>query len=139
MRFLPMRFLPMRFLVLLGLLVPALASAQAPAAGAASTAEVADYVDVMPEIVGGLGALLDRVEYPEEAEKARLEGEVLVGFVVDAEGRVAEAEVLRGVHPLLDAAALDAVRATRFHPGRQGETPVRVRMALPIAFTLPDG
>ena len=127
----------MRSLVLFGLLVPLAATAQVPAP--AATGEVADYVDVMPEIVGGLGALLDRVVYPAEAEKAGLEGEVLVGFVVDEAGRVVEAEVLDGVHPWLDAAALDAVRPTPFHPGRQGETPVRVRMALPIAFTLPDG
>lgn len=98
----------------------------------------ADQVDEMPEIVGGLGALAERVRYPPEAEAEGIEGRVFVMFVVDGEGQVTEAEVVASAHPLLDEAALAAVRATRFRPGRQAGRPVPVRMVLPITFALPQ-
>lgn len=93
-------------------------------------------VEEMPALVGGLAALYEHIVYPEAARRAGLEGRVVVQFVVDAEGRVTEASVLRGVHPLLDEAALAAVRSATFTPGRQRGKAVRVRMSLPVVFSL---
>lgn len=95
-------------------------------------------VDKMPEIVGGLGAVVNRVVYPPEAEAAGIGGRVLVSFVVSEAGAVEAAEVVEPVHPLLDAAALAAVRATPFRPGLRDGQPVRVQMVLPITFTFPQ-
>ena len=99
---------------------------------------VYDTADPMPVMVGGLEALQAAITYPDEAREARIAGRVIVTFVVDAEGRVAEAEILRGAHPLLDEAALTAIREARFEPGRLQGTPVAVRMALPITFVLDE-
>lgn len=99
--------------------------------------DVAVQVDEMPEMEGGMGALIARLEYPEEAEKAGIEGRVVVTFIVDEAGAVQDAEVAEPAHPLLDEAALAAVRATPFRPGLKDGAPVRVRMALPVVFTLP--
>ena len=93
-------------------------------------------VEDMPELVGGMASLYERVAYPQMAKQARVEGKVIVGFIVDREGNVADPVVLRGVHPLLDEAALGAVRGLRFRPGRQRDRPVAVRMSLPIVFRL---
>ena len=93
-------------------------------------------VEEMPEIMGGLTSLYERVEYPRMAKQAGIEGKVVVQFVVDKEGRVTDPVVLRSVHPLLDEAALRAVRDLRFRPGKQRDRPVRVQMSLPIVFRL---
>lgn len=53
--------------------------------------------------------------YPPEAQQARVQGTVIIEALVDAEGKVAAARVLRSI-PLLDAVSLDAVRRWRFKP-----------------------
>ena len=53
--------------------------------------------------------------YPPEAQKARVQGVVIIEALVDAEGKVAAARVLRSI-PLLDGVSLDAVRRWRFKP-----------------------
>ncbi|MGI9174538.1 MAG: energy transducer TonB [Rhodothermales bacterium] len=100
--------------------------------------EVATFLPVedMPQLIGGMESLYERVVYPEMAKQAGLEGKVIVQFVVDREGRVQHPVVLRGVHTLLDEAALEAVRGLRFHPGKQRDRPVPVKMSLPITFKL---
>ncbi|MDX1439076.1 MAG: energy transducer TonB [Rubricoccaceae bacterium] len=108
----------------------------APIAGAQ---DVHDRVDQMPELVGGLSALVDHIEYPESARDAHVEGRVLVQFVVDEEGAIVEPSVLQGVHPDLDAAALAALDEVRFTPGMHEGHPAKVRMILPINFALPPG
>ena len=104
--------------------------------GAVDTSEVYETAEVMPELIGGLGGLMERVVYPEDAQEEGVEGQVVVRFVVDAGGAVADPEVLRSPDPRLSEAALDAVRASRFTPGRVGGEPVRVRFALPVVFRL---
>jgi TonB family protein len=93
----------------------------------------------MPELIGGLGALVRTLDYPREAEAAGAEGRVVVSFVVTEEGTVEEAEVTAPVHPALDQAALAAVRFARFIPAHRDGRPIRVRLALPITFDLPAG
>jgi protein TonB len=61
---------------------------------------------------------------------------VFVQFVVDEQGRVQNPQVTRGVHKLLDQAALEAVRQMTFRPGKQRGKPVKVQMSLPVTFRL---
>lgn len=98
--------------------------------------EIFIVVEERPELIGGLAALQQAVEYPEFAKKAGIEGTVFVQFVVDEQGNVHDAQVTRGVHRLLDEAALDAIRSVRFRPGRQRGRPVKVQMSLPVRFRL---
>jgi TonB family protein len=67
---------------------------------------------------------------------ARIEGTVLVAFVVNADGNVdgSSAMVLRGVHPDLDREARRVITASIFWPGCRGGIPVRVRVTAPITF-----
>jgi periplasmic protein TonB len=62
--------------------------------------------------------LIHRVnpEYPEVARKARVEGTVILEAIISKNGDVENVKVLRGVHPLLDQAAVNAVRKWRYKP-----------------------
>lgn len=127
----------MRASLLLLLVLPLTVLAQDVERAPVSTASIAYVVDEMPELRDGLAELLGRVVYPKEAEERRLEGRVLIGFVVTEDGQVIDAEVLESVDPILDRVALEAIEATRFRPGVRNGITVRVRMAMPITFALP--
>lgn len=98
--------------------------------------EVFIVVEERPELIGGMAALQDAVEYPEFAKKAGIEGTVFVQFVVDENGDVTNVQVTRGVHKLLDQAAIEAVQQMKFKPGKQRGRPVKVQMSLPVRFRL---
>ena len=108
------------------------------AAAPLPTDGVYDRVDQEPVMIGGLEGLMGRVVYPEAARRAAIEGTVYIQFVVDEAGGVRDAVVLRSPDTDLSAAALAAVRASQFAPGRHQGQAVRVRYRIPIRFTLTD-
>ena len=73
--------------------------------------------------------------YPPFAISARVEGEVLLEALIDEQGRVSGVRLLRSV-PLLDAAAVDAVRTWRYTPTLLNGVPVSVLMTVKVTFTL---
>ncbi|MGE3273692.1 MAG: energy transducer TonB [Vicinamibacterales bacterium] len=73
--------------------------------------------------------------YPAIAQAARVQGLVILEATIAADGRVSDARVLRSV-PLLDQAALDAVRQWRFTPTRLNGEPVPVVMTVTVNFQL---
>ncbi len=101
--------------------------------------EVFDVAEVQPELIGGLEGLQERVVYPPLAREAGIEGQVVVQFVVNEQGRVEDATVLRTPDDMLSEAALEAVRGSTFRPGQQRGAAVKVRFAVPITFRLPAG
>ncbi|NBB74105.1 MAG: TonB family protein [Bacteroidetes bacterium] len=100
--------------------------------------EVFVVVEDRPELKGGMEALQERIQYPELAKKAGIEGRVFVQFIVNENGDVVNPTVTRGVHEALDRAALDAVKGLSFEPGKQQGEAVKVQMALPVTFKLGD-
>lgn len=75
-------------------------------------------------------------DYPEIARMAQIEGTVLVKVLVGPDGLVRDAQILQGVNPMLNKAALEAARRCKFMPGKQRNIPVKAYMALPFAFRL---
>ena len=75
--------------------------------------------------------------YPEIARAARVEGLVILEATIDERGLVIDARVLRSV-PLLDAAALAALKQWRYTPTLLNGTPVRVLMTVTFRFSLGD-
>lgn len=75
--------------------------------------------------------------YPKDARRQRIQGTVLVEFLIDDEGRVAHAEVRESI-PALDAAALATIRKWRFAPGRIAGKAVATVAQAPVAFRLLD-
>jgi TonB family protein len=100
--------------------------------------EVFIVVEDRPELKGGLAAVQEALVYPKFAKKAGIEGRVFVQFVVDENGDVRNPTVTRGVHTLLDQAAVEAVKEMTFKPGKQRGQPVKVQMSLPVTFKLED-
>jgi TonB family protein len=73
--------------------------------------------------------------YPEEAKDARVQGVVIIEAVVDASGTVGQARVLRSI-PMLDQAAVDAVKQWVFTPTLVNGAPAPVVMTVTVNFTL---
>ena len=100
-----------------------------------------DVVEEMPEFPGGSDALMKylatNVHYPEAAEKAGVQGRVIVTFVVDSDGSISDANILKSVDPSLDQEALRLVNSMpKWTPGKQKGKAVRVKYTIPIAFAL---
>lgn len=76
-----------------------------------------------------------RPVYPEMAVMAGVDGRLTVLALIGKDGRVLRAEVLRPV-PMLDEAALEAVRQWRFSPALDQGRPVAVWISIPVVFTL---
>ncbi|WP_170170243.1 energy transducer TonB [Hymenobacter perfusus] len=104
------------------------------------------YIEQMPTFEGGIEGLLCFLHQNNQLSQPGNEypsGKVFVGFIVDTAGHVQGAQILKGLHPALDAEALRLVNllSGRFTPGRQNKRPVAVPFTLPIQFpaTMPTG
>ncbi len=73
--------------------------------------------------------------YPSLARAARIQGTVKIEAILSADGTVRDARVMSG-HPLLVAAALDAVRQWLYRPTVLNDVPVEVKLAIDVNFTL---
>ena len=93
-------------------------------------------VEEMPEPIGGIKAIQEKISYPEIAKRAGVEGKVYILAFVDENGNVTKAQVLKGIGAGCDEAALDAVQKTKFKPGKQRGVPVKVQVSIPIIFKL---
>lgn len=95
-------------------------------------------VEQMPELIGGLASLQSKIRYPEMARRARIEGRVIVQFIVTESGEVENPHVVRGIGGGADEEAIRVVSQAKFTPGLQRGRPVRVQYSMPIVFTLRD-
>ena len=107
----------------------------------AQTDKVYDRVEVMPEFPGGMQGLFEymqnNVNYPKEAQKQKIEGRVIVSFIVEKDGSISDVHPLTAVHPLLDKEAMRLVNEMpRWKPGTEKGKAVRVSFALPVSFKL---
>ena len=103
-----------------------------------------DVVEEMPQYPGGVGKLMEyvsmNVRYPKEAESKSIQGRVVTTFVIEKDGSIADAEVVKSVDPALDAEALRVVKAMpKWTPGKQDGKPIRVKYTMPITFALQGG
>lgn len=101
-----------------------------------SEPEVFEVVEQAPVLIGGIEGLRERVEYPDMARQAGVEGTVYVQFIVDEKGRVLNPVAIRSPNELLSRAAVEAVQTSEFVPGMQRGIPVRVRFTVPVKFQL---
>ena len=105
------------------------------------TQEVFKVVEQMPSFPDGQAALLrylaQNIEYPTIAKENGVEGMVVVQFVVERDGSIAGANVVKGIGAGCDEEALRVVRSMpKWQPGKQRGQPVRVQFNLPIRFKL---
>ncbi|MBP5560870.1 MAG: energy transducer TonB [Muribaculaceae bacterium] len=107
--------------------------------------QVYSSVNFYSSFPGGMEGLVqflsENLQYPEEAERQGIEGQVLLKFIVEKDGTVGDVTVLRSVSPELDAEAVRVCKAMPlFKTARNAETgePIRVMYTLPINFKLPE-
>ena len=100
-----------------------------------------NVVEDMPAFPGGMEAMIQflssNITYPADAQKQKVDGRVLVNFVVEKDGSITEVKVLKPGFPSLDAEAIRVVKAIpKWKPGYQNGRAVRVLFTLPINFSL---
>jgi len=106
--------------------------------------EVFTVVESMPEFPGGMKNLMnfigDNIRYPTEALNNNEQGRVYINFVVEKDGSISNAKVLRGVSPSIDAEALRLINSLpNWKPGMQRGEPVRVAYNIPVKFSIENG
>ena len=111
--------------------------------GTASQKEETVYqvVEQMPMFPGGMLAAMEflgkNMKYPVAAQKAKIEGRVIVQFVVDKDGSISRTKVVNSVSPELDAEAIRVVNMMpKWNPGKQRGKEVPVMFTMPITFRL---
>ena len=96
------------------------------------------YTSVMPDFNGDLKAYLSReLKYPEAARNQDVQGRVSIEFIVNEDGAISGAKVLKGIGAGCDEEALRVVNAMpRWKPGMNNGKAVKVYVILPIVFQL---
>jgi len=103
--------------------------------------KVFEIVEQMPEYPGGMMAMMEflqkNMKYPADAEKQKVQGKVMVSFIVETNGSISDVKVMKNAFPSLDAEAIRVVKAMpRWTPGKQKGKVVRVHFSLPITYRL---
>lgn len=97
---------------------------------------VANMTTSKPQPVGGMSALEKNVSYPKLAVLEKLEGQVVLNFVVDHHGQVSDISVIKSGGIMFDDSAISAVLKTNWRPANQAGQPVNVSYALPFEFRI---
>ena len=103
--------------------------------------EIFVVVEEMPSFPGGDKALLrflsENLRYPSMALETKIEGLVVVQFIIDEKGQISAPSILRGIGGGCDEEAIRVVkRMPAWKPGKQRNRPVKVRYNLPVRFQL---
>lgn len=98
-------------------------------------------VQQLPEFPGGMVELMKWItktlRYPYAAQQQKIEGRVLVTFIINRDGSIANIKVMKSVHPLLDNEARRIVKLMpHWKPGIEDGKPCRTMFAIPIEFKL---
>ena len=103
--------------------------------------DIVIFAETQPSFPGGLEAFYryvsQAVNYPQSAIRRSISGKVFVEFVVDRDGSLSDLKVIKGIGGGCDEEALRVIKnSPRWNPGKQRGKAVRVRMVVPISFTL---
>jgi len=95
----------------------------------------------MPQYPGGEEELLNfisrNLKYPKEAILNKIQGKVMVRFVITEKGDVEKVEVIRSLYPACDQEAVRIVKSfSKFTPGKQNGRPAKVWYTIPISFKI---
>ena len=112
-----------------------------PTVGEAPKQWMGDVVEQMPSFPGGPEALFnylsENITYPKECEDVCVQGRVVVTFVVEKDGSITNAEVVKSVYQPLDEEALRVVNnMPKWIPGQQNGKTLRVKYTIPVSFRL---
>ncbi|MFC1554794.1 energy transducer TonB [candidate division KSB1 bacterium] len=90
-----------------------------------------------PQPIGGIAGIQSKIEYPEIAKRAGIEGTVRINVLVNEKGIPVETRVLESLGASgCDEAAIKAIMDTKFTPAKQRDKPVPFWIAIPVVFKL---
>lgn len=98
-------------------------------------------VQKIPEFPGGWSAFMQwltkNLKYPESAQKNKVQGTVVVSFIVNKDGSIASTKVSTSADPVLDAEALRVMKMMpKWKPGMDRNKVCRTMIAVPVVFKL---
>jgi periplasmic protein TonB len=98
-------------------------------------------VEVMPSFKGGEDKMYkwlgNNIKYPQVAKETGISGTVVISFIVEKDGTITNAEIIKAIGGGCDEEALRVIEAMpKWIPGKMKGVPVRVLFTLPIRFTL---
>lgn len=77
------------------------------------------------------------LKYPSQAQSQRIQGQVVVTFIVNKDGSVADIRIPHPTTPVLDSEVLRVMRMMpKWKPGVDNDKPCRTMMAIPVVFNL---
>ena len=89
-----------------------------------------------PQIIGGVAGIMKKIDYPDMAKKLGISGLVIVEVYVDEHGEVQKIVLLKGIGFGCDEETINAIKNTKFIPGKQRGVPVKVKVTIPVRFKL---
>lgn len=102
------------------------------------SSEPLKWVEQMPQFTGDMATYIgSHLQYPDAAQKTNISGKVLIQFVVNEDGSVSNATIVKGIGGGCDEEALSVVNGMpKWKPGKQNGIAVKVYFTLPINFVL---
>lgn len=99
------------------------------------------FIGKSPEFPGGTDSLYKFLEsnlkYPEDAKKDSIQGRVICRFTIDTDGSITDIQVLRSVHPSLDAEAVRVLSAMpKWVPAETDGKKTRCKFVFPVVFKM---
>lgn len=98
-------------------------------------------VEQLPEFPGGIVMFMKwltrNLKYPPQAQQQKIQGKVVVSFIINKDGSIASPTIVHSADPLLDREALRVIKMMpRWKPGVQDGKPCRTMFAIPVNFVL---
>ena len=98
-------------------------------------------VEQLPEYPGGMSAFIEwltkNLKYPENARAQKVQGKVVVSFIINKDGSISDAKIAKSADALLDREAMRVIQLMpKWKPGIQNNEPCRTMFAVPIVFKL---
>ncbi len=96
-------------------------------------------LSVQPEFPGGVAEmykwLSENIKHPDNVGEAIIKGKIIVSFVIDKDGSVCDAKIIRGLYPPFDQEIIRVIKSMpKWRPGLLDGRPVKVEYTLPITF-----
>ena len=103
--------------------------------------ETLRIVQELPQYPGGMTEfvkwLTKNLKYPTAALRSKIEGKVMISFIVNTDGTISDIKVVKNAHRLLDAEALRVAKLMpKWEPGKDYGKVCRTKVAIPIVFEI---
>lgn len=98
-------------------------------------------VECLPEFPGGMSEfikwLTKNLKYPAAAQKKKIQGKVVVSFIVNKDGSISDEKIMRNADKQLDNEALRVIKMMpKWKPGQMYGVPCRTMLVIPVVFAL---